>query len=128
MNLSLQIGKFNFALGSARSDAGPLQRSTPALTPAQAWLRGEDWTLPGNNPVLAAPFQQSVWVYTAASTLAQTVSAIPFRISKGDRSGENILTRGPVVELFDRPHPYLNRFRFWEFLITWYCLRGEGFI
>jgi len=53
---------------------------------------------------------------------------MPFRISRGDRSGENILTSGPVVDLFNQPHPYLNRFRFWEFLVTWYCLRGETFI
>jgi len=53
---------------------------------------------------------------------------MPFRISRGDRSGENILTSGPVVDLFNQPHPYLNRFRFWEFLVTWYGLRGETFI
>jgi len=33
-----------------------------------------------------------------------------------------------VVDLFNRPHPTLNRFRFWESLVTWYCLRGEAFI
>src|SRR6266436_6599785 len=127
MKLSVQLGKFSFAVGAPRSDAPTVQRST-TLTPAQAWLRGEDWTLPGNNPFLVSPFQQSVWVYTAASALAQTVSSIPFRISRGDRSGENILTHGPAVDLFNRPHPYLDRFRFWEFIVTWYCLRGETFI
>src|SRR5438876_10857151 len=128
MKISLQLGKFNFALGSSRSAAPPLQRSRTALTPAQAWLRGEDWTLSGNNPFLVSPFQQSVWVYTAASALAQTVSSIPFRISRGDRSGENIIRNGAVVDLFNRPHPYLNRSGFWESLVTWYCLRGENFI
>ena len=56
------------------------------------------------------------------------MASIPFRISRGDRSGENILTAGPVVDLFNRPHPYLSRFRFWEFIVTWYCLRGEAFL
>src|SRR5881296_3053612 len=90
-------------------------------------MRGQD-SLSTESATLAAPYQQSVWVYTAVSALAQSVSSIPFRISQGDRSGENILTKGPVVDLFNRPHPYLNRFRFWEFIVTWYCLRGEAFI
>src|SRR2546423_10423291 len=116
MNFSIKVGKYSVSLGARRSDAPTLQRST---SPIQAWLRGED-TFPSETAILSSPFQQSVWVYTAISALAQTVSSIPFRISKGDRSGENILTQGPVVELFNRPHQYLNRFRFWEFIVTWY--------
>ena len=125
MHLSLHLGPFRLALGSQpgtrNSQLGTLHRSSPAT----AWLRGDDCT---NTISLTSPYQQSVWVYTAISALAQTVSAIPFRISRGDRSGENVLRRGPVVDLFDRPHPYLNRFRFWEFIVTWYCLRGEAFL
>src|SRR3989442_8024527 len=114
--MKLRLGKLSLEL----------TRSAPT-SPIQAWLRGET-TTPSESALLLAPFQQSVWVYTAVSALAQTVSSIPFRISQGDRSGENIFTNGPVVDLFNRPHPYLNRFRFWEFLVTWYCLRGETFI
>ena len=122
--MKLRIGKLSLEL--TRSDAPTLQRSSPS--PAAAWLRGEDWNGPAGSAFLASPYQQSVWVYTAVSALAQTVSAIPFRISRGDRSGENLISKGPVVDLFDHPHPYLNRFRFWEFLVTWYCLRGEAFL
>src|SRR5207248_2227091 len=82
---------------------------------------------PGCIP-LCNPYEQSVWVYTAVSALAQTISSIPFRISEGDRSGENLLSGGPVVDLFSHPHRYLNRFRFWELIITSYCLHGEAFI
>src|SRR6266704_1524379 len=120
MNLSLQLGKFQFAIGSPM-----VKRAAANLSPLQMWLRGED---SGADTMLVSPFQQSVGVYTAVSALAQTVSAIPFRISRGDRSGENLVTAGPAVELFNRPHAYLNRFRFWEFIVTWYCLRGEAFI
>jgi len=125
MKFSLQVGKFNLSLGASRFNASTIQRA--ASSPIQAWLRGEDWTTADPHPFVS-PFQQSVWVYTAISALAQTISAIPFRISQGDRSGENILSTGPLVDLFNRPHPYLNRFRFWEFIVTWYCLRGEAFI
>ncbi len=133
MKLSLHVGKFNLSLGASRfnplvapkSDEGgsTVQRS---YDPIRSWLRGED--VDAAAATLVSPFQQSVWVYTAISALAQTVSAIPFRISQGDRSGENLITKGPVVDLFNRPHPFLNRFCFWEFIVTWYCLRGEAFI
>ena len=120
MNFSLKLGKFDLSLGA--------KRSTGASSPIAAWMRGQDWNPGRGSGVLVSPYQQSVWVYTVVSALAQTVSTMPFRISRGDRSGENIVTSGPAVDLFNRPHPYLNRFRFWEFLVTWYCLRGETFI
>src|ERR1043166_6057964 len=118
MNLSLKIGKFDVSFGAKKS----------ANSPIQAWMRGQDWNPGRAAGVLVSPYQQSVWVYTVVSALAQTVSTMPFRISRGDRSGENVLTSGPAVDLFNQPHPCLNRFRFWEFIVTWYCLRGEAFI
>src|SRR3954447_22885908 len=108
--MNLRLGKFNLEL--TRSHPPALQRA--GGSPVQAWLRGEDVGFGSSTPFLGAPFQQSVWVYTAVCTLAQTISAIPFRISMGDRSGEKLITHGPVVDLFNRPHPLLNRFRFWE--------------
>src|SRR6266487_3584264 len=118
MKFSLKFGKFNLSFGATKS----------ADSPIQAWMRGEDGALGSTSPLLGSPFQQSVWVYTAVCALSQTISAIPFRISVGDRSGENLVTTGPLVDLFNRPHPRLNRFRFWEFIVTWYCLRGEAFV
>lgn len=41
--------------------------------------------------------------------------------------GETIVESGPLVELFNRPHPHLNRFQFWELLVSWLQLRGEFF-
>src|SRR6266704_1818985 len=100
--MTLQFGKFHLTVGKAHTNTDaaplPLARSTGTLSPAQAFLRGEDCA---GGPALASPYQQSVWVYAAVSALAQAVSAIPFRISRGDRSGENILTNGPAVELFN---------------------------
>src|SRR5437763_14121648 len=118
MNLSLKLGKFDVSFGAKKS----------ANSPIQAWLRGQEWNPGRGSGVLVSPYQQSVWVYTVVSALAQTVSAIPFRISRGDRSGETIVSNGPVIDLFNRPHEYLNRFRIWEFIVTWYSLLAELFI
>ena len=126
MKFAIQLGDRVFEVGTREAHATGLRAG--AGSPVQSWLRGDEGAGPGGSPMLLSPLQQSVWVYTVVSALAQTVSAIPFRISRGDRSGENVVAKGPVVDLFNQPHPYLNRFRFWEFIVTWYCLRGEAFI
>src|SRR5258706_9230221 len=118
MSLKSKLRKFGLRFGAKSS----------AVSPIQAWMRGEDWNPGRGSGVLASHYQQSVWIYTVIAALAQTVSTMPFRISRGDRSGENIIKSGPAVDLFNHPHPHLNRFRFWEFIVTWYCLRGEAFI
>src|SRR5258708_6093785 len=118
--MKLRLGKFRLKFGIGAKAA--------AASPIQAWLRGEDLDSSRGTAVLASPYQQSVWVYTVVSALAQTVSTIPFRISKGDRSGENILTSGPAVQLLNRPPPHPNPFRFFEFLVTSYLLPAEVFI
>ncbi len=41
---------------------------------------------------------------------------------------ESIVDCGPVVDLFENPHPTMNRTLFWEQLVSWDALRGEFFI
>src|SRR2546422_6101516 len=65
------------------SDLAPILKRSNGSPPAvQAWLRGDD--AESNSHLLVAPFQQSVWIYTVVSALAQTVSSIPFRISRSE--------------------------------------------
>jgi HK97 family phage portal protein len=102
----------------------PHQRS---LTPAAlAWLRSDD--PPVSSPTLQSAFHQSTWIYACITTLAETVSAIPFRILTGPDDNERVLQSGAVVELFNRPNPHMDRFHFWELIISWLALRGEAFI
>jgi len=77
---------------------------------------------------LVNPYEQSVWVHACIHTLAVNVAQVPFRISRGSRKGEDLVTSGPAVELFNRPHPQLSRFAFWELYVSWLCLRGEVFV
>jgi HK97 family phage portal protein len=96
-------------------------------SPTETWLRGgTDDTSPATT--LISPLQQSTWVYSAVNALATNVSQIPFTISRsGHRDGEH-LVEGPVADLFKRPHPNLDRFQFWELLVSWLQLRGEVFL
>src|SRR5436309_3077548 len=77
---------------------------------------------------LVSPYQQSVWVYSCIHTLGANVAQIPFRFSRGQRKGEDLLSSGPLIDLFNRPHPQLSRFGFWELYVSWLCLRGEVFV
>ncbi len=72
-------------------------------------------------------YQQVVWVYRAVNALAEQVSNIPFRFSRTNSAGEELITTGPLVDFYSRPHPQINRFEYWELRVIWLMLRGEWF-
>ena len=142
MKFSLNIGDREFGL--------VLGQKTGLSQLAQAFITGNDGE-GGGGAQLTSAYQQSTWVYACVAAIAQQVAQIPFRFSRVDKQsgrgssgasphrgasvrasrrramGETIVETGPVVELFDRPHPQLSKFQFWELLITWLQLRGEFF-
>src|SRR5262249_1106307 len=113
-----------------------VSRTEPALTtpqPAsvqkgfyspQEWLRGGDGEA---GPQLSNAYEQVVWVYRAINVLAEQVANVPFVFSAGERGHENLITSGPLLDFYARPHPQINRFQYWELRIIWLMLRGECF-
>ena len=77
--------------------------------------------------VLSNAYQQVVWVYRAINALAEQVSNIPFKFSTTSSEGEELITTGPLVDFYNRPHLYMNRFQYWELRVIWLMLRGECF-
>src|SRR6266481_1079853 len=99
------------------------------------WLRGDEGE-GGDGARLLSPYSQSAWIYIAVSLLAETVAQVPFRIARLPASGrrelngpggrrrdpdlrrrmlrENLLERGAAAELFEQPHPTMDRALFWE--------------
>src|SRR5688572_19209237 len=70
---------------------------------ASAWLAGREDTLPGHS-LLTNALEQSSWIYACVTTLAETVSSIPFRFVDAKNSEPRIVN--PELEtLFNRPHP-----------------------
>lgn len=140
MNFSLQLGPLSISLGKSLSAA------------SAAWVRGDDVDANSGGALLRSPYQQSVWVYAAVNALADNVAGVPFRISRlsGGKArrvrslmdsadprhreecrralNETIVESGDVVDLFERPHPTLNKSLFWEMVVSWEALRGEFFI
>jgi HK97 family phage portal protein len=92
---------------------------------AAAWLRGQEPEAAG--PVLTNAYQQVVWVYRAVNALAEQVANVPFLFSRGERGRENLVTSGPLLDFYARPHPQLSRFEYWELRVIWLMLRGECF-
>lgn len=64
------------------------------------------------------------WVYACVSLVARTVGAAPFRLP---RQGQAVKA-GPVVDLFERPHPLLSRADFWDVFAQWLLLRGRAYV
>src|SRR5712671_1164547 len=99
-----------------------ISRTTPppvtkSLSPsALEWLRGEDAASSGAR--LQNAYQQVVWVYRAINVLAEQVANIPFRFSVGETGGEQLITGGPLLDFYARPHPHINRFQYWELRIS----------
>lgn len=140
MNFNLKLGPFSISLGKSLS---------PDLA---GWMVGNDVDTQGNGAKLSQPYMQSAWIYTAVSLIADNIANVPFRISnvgagKGRRIralrdssdprhrsevrralGETLVDSGPVVDLFNAPHPTMNRTLFWELVASWDAQRGEFFI
>src|SRR5436305_7913131 len=108
---------------SPRSNAPTLQRS---FTPSD-WLTGRDLDSGSSGPLLSNAYEQVPWVYRAINVLAEQIANIPFLFSSGERGRETLITSGPLQKFYDHPHPYLNKFQYWELRIIWLMLRGECF-
>ncbi len=98
-------------------------KSTP---PLQAWVNGDDLDAPKTR--LIDPYGQSPWIYIAISVLGENLAHIPFRISRSKRGADDVIESGPIIDLFENPHPSLTRTLFWQTLVSWEALRGEFFI
>ena len=103
----------------------PVVRTRTLDPAAAAWLRGEEPEAAG--PVLTNAYQQVVWGYRAVNALAEQVANVPFVFSRGERGRENLVTSGPLLDFYARPHPQLSRFEYWELRVIWLMLRGECF-
>src|SRR4051794_13163001 len=97
--------------------------SSPAV---QCFVNGNDLDAPRTK--LLEPYSQSPWVNIAVSVLAENLAHIPFRISRSKRGADDVIESGPVIDLFENPHPSLTRTLFWQTLVSWEALRGEFFI
>jgi len=105
--------------------SAPVEQPISQLSPAaQAFLRGED-IVPSHASALTNAYQQVVWVYRAANTVAEQIANIPFLFSRGERGRQSLITSGPLIDFYAHPHPRINAFQYWELRVLWLLLRGE---
>ncbi len=111
---------FGFTI-SRQQPTPPVQRSVPN------YLIWGDLFDSNHKPSLLNAYEQVVWVYRAINVLAEQVANMPFRFSHGPTGAEDIITSGPLYDFYERPHPLLNGFQYWELRVIWLMLRGECF-
>jgi len=111
---------FGYNIRVSKSPA--VQTRAGGETPISAWLRGDDY---GQN-LLSNPYAQVAWVYRAINAIAEQVANIPFRFA-AIAEGKDRITTGALQEFYNRPHPRLNGFQYWELRVMWLMLRGECF-
>src|SRR5690349_4342812 len=115
---------FGFNIQIARQPGDGVRQRAGQETPITSLLWDE---IADRGPLLGNAYQQVVWVYRAVNAIADQIANIPFRFSRGAASGEEIISSGPLVEFYNRPHPHINRFHYWELRVIWLMLRGECF-
>jgi phage portal protein BeeE len=118
----MRLFGFNISIGRDRSRVVARELGEEYVLSSDHW---PDESRTGT--VLSNAYQQVVWVYRAINALAEQVANIPFRFSNSAGSGEEVITSGPLVDFYTRPHPQLNRFQYWELRVIWLMLRGECF-
>ena len=114
---------FNIQISRPRADKPSATGVTKRSFTPQEWLAGED--IGHGGALLSNAYEQVVWVYRAINALAEQVANVPFVFSSGERGRENLITSGPLLDFYARPHAQLNRFQYWELRVMWLMLRGE---
>ena len=108
---------------SVQRDAKRMVRKDASQDP----MSDRFWPDSTRTTVLSNAYQQVAWVYRAINALAEQVSNIPFRFSITSSGGEQLITTGPLIDFYRRPHAEINRFQYWELRVIWLMLRGECF-
>jgi len=73
------------------------------------------------------PFEENVWVRAALKAISDGVGQLPLHFYTGDPGSRDSvhMDSGPLVELFDSPHPLFTASEFWQAHSINYKLDGE---
>jgi HK97 family phage portal protein len=91
---------------------------------AQQWksnMMGDDtMTAPGS----IKPYKDHAWVYSCISAIARNVSQIPFRL--WNAAEQELPETDPLVQLFNRPNPFMSGYDLWNATETFLNLTGNA--
>jgi len=76
---------------------------------------------------LTDPFTQHVYVYACVRARAQAISSVPLRLWASGAEDAPEVTRGPMFEVLDKPHPLLDSWRMWQMTSIYRDLYGEAY-
>ncbi len=81
----------------------------------------------GDSNSVDFPYKNSIWVYACITTIARNLSKVPLNICLRDTPSK-IVTTGPIVDLFNRPNPFMTKKLFIEAMSIFLNLYGEVFL
>lgn len=100
---------------SSRNDGTLVSQSRASLEDVAAmFFRGDEMASGGSRKANISErnaYEKHAWVYACVTVVARAISSIPFEIKNS--SGE-LITQGPVYDLFRRPSPRVSRFDLWH--------------
>jgi len=73
---------------------------------------------------ITKPYEQIATVYACNRVIARNVAQVPFVIKQGD----NPVTTGPIIALFNNVNDTMSRYQLWEAIVTQLGLWGEAFV
>lgn len=81
----------------------------------------------GRRDKLDAPLQKSEWAYACIHAIATNLSTLPIVVARGPKKKPDVVTAGPVFELFESPCNGMPS-EDWAYRVAmWLLLRGDSF-
>jgi HK97 family phage portal protein len=71
------------------------------------------------------PYKESLWVYASIKCIAENIGRLPFRLLSGDEADANVLTSGPLYDVFLNPNPFMTQELLFQATMIYLGLRGE---
>jgi len=76
---------------------------------------------------LTDPFLQHWAIYACVKARARAISSAPFKLWASAADDAPEITSGPLVDLFNRPHPMMDGARTWALTSVYMDLSGEAY-
>ena len=74
---------------------------------------------------VAEGYKSSVWVYACVREIAASVSAIPWKLQRKVTDGFENISEHPLIDLLERPNPWMSSQEFFEAWATYLNLAGN---
>ncbi len=91
------------------------------------WLRAPTMELSFGNLVREG-YRKNSAVYSCIRAHAQAFPEPPLVVKRKTGRGQDIVDGHPMVQLLERPNPFMGQGEFWAFVVTWMAVGGNCYV